>query len=86
MKLQAKSYNLKAISGFGLVELLVALAIVGLLWGGSKYLGQYQTQSEKALTGASDAKRQAEQAKALIEAPTGGLKDLARYATTTLGE
>ena len=75
MELQAKSYNLKAISGFGLVELLVALAIVTLLWGGFKYLGQYQTQSGQALTGASEAKQQAEAVKKLIET---------RYASTTL--
>jgi len=62
--------------GFGLIELLVALAIIGLLWGGFKYLRQYKTRSEQILTGASDAKRQAEQAKALIEA---------RYASVTPG-
>lgn len=84
MNLKARTYKLKvyptmrrAISGFGLVELLVALAIVALLWGGFKYLDQYQTQSGEALTGANEAKQQAEQVKKLIEA---------RYASSTLGE
>lgn len=72
--------------GFGLLELLVALAIVGLLWGGVRYFKQYQTESENAVGGMFDAKRQAEQTKALIEAPTVGLEDLARYTQPTLGE
>ena len=54
-------------TGFGLVELLVALAIVGLLWGGAKYFKQYQTETGKAMSGAAEAKRQAEAAKALVE-------------------
>ena len=54
--------------GFGLVELLVALAIVGLLWGGVKYFKQYGAESKQALGGAESAKQQAEQVKALIEA------------------
>ncbi|MEK7621952.1 MAG: prepilin-type N-terminal cleavage/methylation domain-containing protein [Patescibacteria group bacterium] len=53
--------------GFGLIELLVALAIVALLWGGAKYLKQYQTETGSVLSGASEAKRQAEEAKRLIE-------------------
>ena len=63
--------------GFGLIELLVALAIVGLLWGGVKYLKQYQTETGSALSGASEAKRQAAEAKALIEG---------RYSSPVLDE
>lgn len=53
--------------GFGLVELLAALAIVGLLWGGVKYFKQYRTETGNVLNDAAEAKRQAERAKALIE-------------------
>ncbi|MFH1170458.1 MAG: prepilin-type N-terminal cleavage/methylation domain-containing protein [Candidatus Vogelbacteria bacterium] len=60
--------QLKLKNGFGLIELLVALAIVGLLWGGVKYFKQYGNESRQALTGATEAKQQAEQVKTLIEA------------------
>ena len=54
-------------NGFGLVELLVALAIVALLWGGFKYFKHYGAESGQMLSGAEDAKRQAEQVKVLVE-------------------
>ena len=64
-------------SGFGLIELLVALAIIGLLWGGAKYFKQYQTETGQAVSGAAAAKQQAEAVKALVES---------RYSSTTLNE
>jgi len=64
-------------TGFGLVELMVALAIVGLLWGGLKYFRQYATESKKSVGGAVEARQQTEAVKLMIEA---------HYASTTLGE
>ena len=53
--------------GFGLIELLVALAIVGLIWFGQGYLAKYAKQTGTDLKSSQSAEEAAQAAKKLIE-------------------
>lgn len=58
---------------FGLIELLIAIAIIALLFGGGKWLTNSVKERQATVEVGLEAKQQAEAVKKLIE---GGNKEL----------